>query len=1482
MCHGGRKRTTPRNLRLLFYLRMRYHHSTGRGDYNPPKKPPIIRADLAMSRSNKTEEHRGLHSAAGLLALQRQFISDLNAAPSLNAAFDVFMAATSASANLQSGGLYLKSRACGDFKIAVHKNLPSEHLQKGCCVRAGSRQWRMIHERHGSFSDDGICCNETERGSRLSTTGASRIFPLWDSSDVTGFIHLLTEDHCAVPFLVWEVLEILAERFAVHISRLAGTASAGRSEGSRSHTDELLPRESELLYKTLIDSSLDLIFVVDRDLRVIYGNPRAMQSFSIRPDAIIGKHVSALFSPSITQPHMEHLSKVVQTGKKHSIVTESSASEGAAWFHTTFVPIIGNRDEVISVMGFVRDVTSQKKAEMKLGNCEEKYRKLVDDISDGVFHTDLAGRIVYANNSMAAIHGYTQPDEMMGVDFLKLIRDDFKETVQESFSQGSQTGLFQRNMQVPVLNREKNDYFFASIDAHLINEGDEVAGIGGIIRDISAVMNAERKIAQSEEKHRAVFESATDAFIIADFNGAIVEVNPSACSLYGYSKEEMVRLHAVDIIHPDSQHKLPEFIQQISENGHYVGETVDRRKDGTTFHTEVHGSLIVLNNIPHLLAVVRDVSTQKEAEEKLRQSEEKFKTLFHSVSIPLCYVREDGTVESFNDRFTQLLGYTKEDIPSLDEWWNLAYPDEEYRAWVVANWNTAVEKSIELGIDITSDTYNVTCKNGEVREIIIAGITVGTDFLATLLDVTEQRRAEENILREKEFSDSVLDAMPGIFYLFNQRGTFVRWNRTLSQLSGFSYEEIAQKSPLDFIAPHDRETISEAIQTAFMEGEVYVEGDFLSLEKREVPFYFTGIRVEFNGEPHLLGVGIDITERIRAEKALAESRVAYLDALKRSEEKFKALLTHSPVPHILASLDGRVEFVNNSFVEIVGYTANDVADIDEWWLAAYPDPVYREEMKQTWQVAMAEAEAKGGATVPVEAKIRCKNGTDRIFSVVGSLIGGQVLVLLNDLTERIQAQEERDRFFKVSLDLLCIAGPDGYFKQMNPAWHKILGWSVDELKARPFFDFIHPDDVKATRSVMESLAQGEPVVEFTNRYRCKNESFKWINWNVVPFGEFLYASATDVTELKEAKEQLTELYGRLDLALKGGNVGIWEWDLQTNLTLWDERMERMFGLEPGAFDGTYEGFLQRLHPEDVEETRRAVVEVLEGKKTYDIIYRSLSEEGVRFINAKAVLLKNERLENVRMIGVCTDVTAIKEAEQRIKKIAEDLKRSNEDLEQFAYVASHDLQEPLRMVASFTQLLEKRYRDQIDETANKYIHYAVDGAARMQQLINDLLSFSRISTHGVNFQMISSSLIVEAAIESMAVLIHESKAYISFADLPDIRADKTQIQRLFMNLIGNSIKFCRDDVPPRISISGEDQGGHWLFSVRDNGIGISAEYSEKIFIIFQRLHGKEEYPGTGIGLSLCKRIVSRHGGEIWFESKPYEGTTFFFTLFKNCM
>lgn len=330
--------------------------------------------------------------------------------------------------------------------------------------------------------------------------------------------------------------------------------------------------------------------------------------------------------------------------------------------------------------------------------------------------------------------------------------------------------------------------------------------------------------------------------------------------------------------------------------------------------------------------------------------------------------------------------------------------------------------------------------------------------------------------------------------------------------------------------------------------------------------------------------------------------------------------------------------------------------------------------------------------------------------------------------------------------------------------------------------------------------------------------------------------------------------------------------------------------------------LDMIHPDERENVKQHMQECLRTGKTFEAEYRIRDKHGVyQWHLGRATPLRDKSGKIIKWFGVATNIDAqkrsaeesrqmqvileqrvqertleLQQANQALQDTLEELERSNHELAQFAYVASHDLQEPLRMISSYTQLLERRYKDKLDKDGLEFIHYAVDGAKRLQQLITALLNYSRLSTNNEPATLVNCNEILQQALANLKLAIEEAGIKISYTALPSIYGKPVKLLQLFQNLIANAIKF-RNTAHPAIDIEAKLIDRKWLFTVTDNGIGIGQEYFDKIFVIFQRLHGKHSYPGTGIGLAICKRIVEQHKGEIWVKSEVGKGTTFYFTL-----
>jgi PAS domain S-box-containing protein len=389
-------------------------------------------------------------------------------------------------------------------------------------------------------------------------------------------------------------------------------------------------------------------------------------------------------------------------------------------------------------------------------------------------------------------------------------------------------------------------------------------------------------------------------------------------------------------------------------------------------------------------------------------------------------------------------------------------------------------------------------------------------------------------------------------------------------------------------------------------------------------------------------------------------------------------------------------------------------------------------------------------------------------------------------------------------------------------------------------------------------------------------------------GTLAMAFITDLSERKRAEEALRLSHERLTLAQQATGIGIWDSDVQANQAGCSREWGPLYGLPPGDLAPSRDEWLARIHPDDRERVREELRQAFEGIKVYNTEFRVVWPDGtIHWLLGKGNVFLDKEGKPVRMLGVDVDITNVKRAEEErrslltslatAQQLQDLLTESNSALEQFASVASHDLQEPLRTMIVFAQSLAKTYAGKLDAEADQSLWFIVNAATRMKALIEDLLVYACIATEEERPSSIALDEALEVAIAQLSQSIAESGAAVTHDPMPTVRVDHGRMVQLFQNLVGNALKYRKPDQPPNVHIGAGKKGADWVISVRDNGIGFDPKFASFIFEPFKRLHTAQEYPGTGMGLAICQRIVEAQGGRIWAESKPGEGTTFFFTL-----
>ncbi len=1149
----------------------------------------------------------------------------------------------------------------------------------------------------------------------------------------------------------------------------------------------------------------------------------------------------------------------------------------------------------------------QREALEALSASEERYRTLVEQASDGIVICDPSFRFVQVNSAAVRLMGYGSEElyEMHLFDILQIEDGEPELRVNELTQNGSL--LTERKAK-----RKDGSLFVAEIHSSILSNGNFL----GFVRDVTRRREAEEQLEKKEQQLaaernllRILVDSIPDYIYVKDRETRHILNNKKMVELLGAETEAETLNKTLTMFLPE---QLAEMYIQDDRAVLATGTPVINKQEplqlaSGEFRWLSTTKIPIIENgsITGVVGISRDITEQVQRQQEKELMLQVSALFSGEEEIELCLNRMLGVCCSY---FHQLAGEVWLTATDQSRIYLMAsyYEGEPYR-------KQTDKLSFGLGEGLPGTVWQkreliflnqlkqaplfYRKEMAESRNYTAAtaipilyknAVTAVLLFYDRARDLYQPLPVEPeealllqlagDIQRKKSEHDlhRLFTQSPDLLCIAGQDGYLKKINPAFTDLLGYTEAEITQRPYLELVHPDDVKNTKAWLSKVFTEeGSNSFENKYRTHDGEWKWISWSSSEVlDENG--FTFWYGKDITEKKELEKTLDKiyrlSKIGVWNLDLVSNKLTWSDLTreiHETGPDYEPALESAIDF-------------------------------YKEGVSRDTIVRAIERSMKDGSAFSEELQIITARGNEKWVRAIGEaeLKDGRCVRLyggLQDIDERKKAQlafistlEERNTILESIGDAFFALDKNWIITYWNKEAAKLLRMSPADVIGKNLKEhFGHLLTPNVDEYYNTVIFQNRPV-----HYERFSDPFqKWFEVSVYPSESGASVYMKDITERKEAQELIRMSNERYNYVTKATNDSIWDWNLLTGEVVRSgDNFRKLFGYDTAETDKDPDFWIKHVHPDDkakvMADREKIFADPLQDY--WQDEYRFLKADGAyAFVFDKGYIIRDESGRAIRMIGSISDISERKKYEDSLKqlnanleKINNDLAVSNQELEQFAYVASHDLQEPLRMVTSFLTQLERKYNDQLDDKAHQYINFAVDGAKRMRLIILELLEFSRVGRLNVQKEPIDLNALIGEVCLLQKKSIEEKSAEIQVGPLPVIVSERAPLLQVFQNLVSNALKYSKDAVPPVISIRSEELADSWIFSVKDNGIGIDEEYFDKIFVIFQRLHGRNEYSGTGIGLAIVKKIVENLGGRIWVQSEPGKGSVFSFSIPKS--
>ena len=1288
---------------------------------------------------------------------------------------------------------------------------------------------------------------------------------------------------------------MLVERDQNNLIEIRVITSDEINYGTTASTSKKSVQEVEILNKTsqvfesLFNNHPDAVYSFDLQGNFISANESACKLAEISISELLKHSFLPLIPEKDQKMVLNHFLKAVK-GEFQNYNTEMTSFKGTELvINITNFPITIN-GEITGVFGIAKDITEAELNKKRSKNLEHRYKTILNQSLDVICTIDKEGCFVDINESCLEMWGY-KPKELYGKAYMEFVlQEDWGTTIvaaQEIMSGENKTNFTNRYL--------KKDGSIVPM-VWSVRWVEEEQLMYCIAKNASEMNAVKSKLEEERNILRAIIDNIPDYVFVKNKQDELILANKMFYSDYlGKEREaDLLGLKPTDYLPTELGKEIIKDNRLVMENDLVVSNRMD-----IVYDYLGNKQVILLTKVPFktkdgdvigLVGIARNITENYEFEQEQKLISRLINSLSASQSLKQGLSETIKTIsEYFNFDFAQawevgmidgdlkeLVSYKRQENDLIDPEIINAISSKKLHKTVLESHNSEISPGIEsssilLGVPIIFDkkVIQVLTFYGKNRD---RGVDVIKDVLNRLsLQISSdiQRKITESQL------NNLFKYSPNLIAVIGMDGYMKKVSPSFTKIFGYSEEELLTTPYHKFLHPDEVkgsfERLNEVTQgyvPRSYEGRCRTkDGDWkwISWTPSEI--------ISDDGIINLFG--LDITPL----------KTANLEML-----KFKKTIENSSEGVIIIDLKSEEVYLNNSLRKVLGYSEEELNQIKKI------KKIYSKE----FQGEAVYNQLLNGKSWNGDIQLLNKSNKVLDYQFSGGPIFNQneeliaVYGIHTDITERKNYAKELKVFNDQIIDILESI-TDGFFSftkdskvtYFNKEAERLLNIPRETIIGNNFWDFF-PESKKSLsyKKYKEAISTGKKV----SYLEYLKEIDKWFEINAYPSVNGLSVYFKDITLRKRADEEIRNAKERYELVAKVTHEAIYDWDIPNNTMEWSNAYFTTYGYKIPELDKGLEHWENQLHPEIREEVILSLEHALEDPSVnyWEYVYRLVkANKEISIVMDRGLITRNKDGKPIRMIGSLQDITQLKQNEIVLEQLntklefrANELATSNAELEQFAYIASHDLQEPLRMVTSFLTQLNKKYKDQLDPKAQQYIYYATDGAVRMRQILLDLLEYSRVGRMDYQLEEVDLNVLVKEISVLHRDLILESKGEIIFDDLPTIYAAPIPLQRVLSNLITNALKYQTPDNEAKIKIEVFDKEDYWQIDVIDNGIGIEEQFFEKIFVVFQRLHSKDKYSGTGIGLSICRKIIENHGGKIWVSSKINKGSTFHLTIKKQ--